>query len=128
MPLAPPVTTTTLPATCIVTSRFCLLSGQNQIEHGRIVACRAQQHETMPDDVLEAQSPPGVKDHAQAIQRAAGEHKPERQVRQCRNDGTIERQAAPAERKIEPDGQAVETAGPAELEHDAEDRNAPYPN
>src|SRR6188768_816979 len=41
MPLAPPVTTTILPATCIAPPRLFELSGQYQIEHGRVMAGRA---------------------------------------------------------------------------------------
>src|SRR5580693_2792129 len=124
--LAAPVTTTTLPVTCIAASRFYVLSGQNQIEHGGVVAGGAQQHETMPDRVLEAQPSPGVKDHAETIERATGEHEPQRQFRQRCHHRIVEHDAAPAERQIEPDRDAVEAAGPAKLEHDAEDRDAPH--
>src|SRR6266478_9760282 len=70
MPLAPPVTTTTLPGTCIAAPPFVWVSGQNQIEHRGIVAGRAEQHEAMPDHVLETQAPPGVKDDAKSIEQA----------------------------------------------------------
>src|ERR1700732_5189496 len=53
MPLAPPVTTTILSRTCIV-KPVCLKLGQNQIEHGRVVAGRAPPHERKHDYVLEA--------------------------------------------------------------------------
>src|SRR6202041_2353615 len=104
MPLAPPVTTTTLPATCIVSLRFleCLwnifwnISGQNEIEHGGIVASRAQQHKTMPDRVLEAQPLPRVKDHPETIEQATGGNQPQRQMRERRQAGIIGNQPAPA--------------------------------
>src|SRR5213075_3178980 len=51
MPLAPPVTTTTFPATCIVTLRS-LGSGQDKIEDRRVMAGGAREHEAMPDGVL----------------------------------------------------------------------------
>ena len=35
------------------------------------MAGRAQQHEAMPDRVLEAQPLPGVEDHAKAVEHAA---------------------------------------------------------
>src|SRR5260370_2927967 len=66
MPLAPPVTTTTLPATCMVASPMLLFSGQNHIEDCRVMAGRARQHEAMPDRVLETQPLPGVQNNAQA--------------------------------------------------------------
>src|SRR6185312_8520124 len=116
MPLPPPVTTTTLPVTCIVTSCFCFLSGQDEVHHRRVVAGRAQQHERMPDHVLETQPPPGVKNHTQAIERATGEHEPDRQLRQPAEHGMIEHHAAPAEGEIKPDRELVEAARPAELE------------
>src|ERR1700674_5608868 len=60
MPLAPPVTTTILPVTCIGEPVWLKsISGQNQIEYGGVMAGRAQQHEAMPDHVLEAKPVPG---------------------------------------------------------------------
>src|SRR5271156_447562 len=125
MPLAPPVTTTTLPATCIVTSRFYLFSGQNQIEHRGVMAGCAQQDETMPDHVLEAQPPPGMKNHAETIERAAHQHQPQRHLRQRGHDPIVKHYSAPAERQIEPDREAIEAAGPAQLERNAENRDTP---
>src|SRR5262249_32297813 len=118
MPLAPPVTTTTLPATCIATSPRWP-SGQDQGEHRGVMAGPPEQDETMQDHVLEAQPPPGMKDDPETIERAAGQHAPQRQLRQCRNDAVVEHQPAPAEREIEPDRETVEPAGPAQFQHDA---------
>src|SRR5882672_1179234 len=101
MPLAPPVTTTTLPATCITLSVLLKNSGQNQIEHGRVVAGRAQEHEGMPDRVLKTQPLPGMKDHAEAVQRCAREHEPQRHGGHSRRNRVIEHDAAPAHRQIE---------------------------
>src|ERR1700722_16027257 len=63
MPLPPPVTTTTLSFTCIDEPDFWKLelnrsSGEDEIEHGRIMARRAEQHEAMPDHVLKAKPLP----------------------------------------------------------------------
>src|SRR5581483_9964579 len=89
------------------------------------MAGRPEQDETMPDDVMKAQPPPGMKDDPKAIKRAAGQHAPQRHLRQRRNYPVVEHEAAPAEREIKPDREAVEPAGPAELQHDAEDGDAP---
>src|SRR3954447_21316216 len=111
MPLAPPVTTTTLPATCMVTPRFQRLSGQHEIEHGGVMASRAEQYEGMPDCILKAQALPGVEDDAQAVQRAANDHEPQRHARQRRHHGVIEHDSAPAHGEIKSHRQPVETAG-----------------
>src|ERR1700731_3546132 len=94
MPLAPPVTTTTLPATCIVTLRLLenpILgkSGQNEIEHGAVVTRCAQQHKTMPDRVLKAQPLPRVKDNPETIEQATGDNQPQRQLRERRQAGIV---------------------------------------
>src|SRR5205085_3955154 len=75
MPLAPPVTTTTLPATCIVALPF-ETSGQDSIEHGGVMTGGTEQHKTMPDRVLEAQPLPGVEDDTEAVQHAACNDEP----------------------------------------------------
>src|SRR5712675_3618217 len=108
MPLAPPVTTTTLPATCIVTSRFLSLSGQHEIEHGGVMTGRAEQYEGMPDRILKAQPLPGVEDDAETVQRAADDHEPQRHGRQRRHHGVIEHESAPADRQIESHREPVE--------------------
>src|ERR1700722_13068327 len=120
MPLAPPVTTTTFPAT-----RMVNVLGQNQIEHGGIMAGRAQQHETMPDHVLEAKPLPAVKDHPKTVKRATCEHEPEREAGQRRHHGIIEHSAAPAHRQINADRDAVITTRQRQLEHDAYYGHAP---
>src|ERR1700759_4853021 len=115
MPLAPPGPTTPLPFPCIAASRCYSLSGQDEVHHRRVVTGRAQQDETMPDHVLEAQPPPGVKDHPEAVERPAGQHEPEVQGRQRTNPGIIEHPPAPAEREGEPRRQPVEPAGACKL-------------
>src|SRR4051812_33731321 len=83
MPLAPPVTTTTLPATCMITLRLSKkISAQNDVEHGGIVAGRAGQHEAMPDHVLETQPPPGVENDPQAVEYSARDQEGQRHGRQ----------------------------------------------
>src|SRR6266576_3556521 len=67
MPLAPPVTTTTLPVTCMVVLPSFLFSAQDKIEDRRVVTGRAAQHEAMPDGVLKTQPLPGVEDHAKTV-------------------------------------------------------------
>src|SRR5882762_1448841 len=63
IPLPPPVTTTILPATCMISLPLAQeISAQDDVEHGGIVAGRAQQHEAMPDRILEAKPLPGVED------------------------------------------------------------------
>src|SRR5689334_7081996 len=67
MPLPPPVTTTTLPVTCmapspLVVALFYYRSLQDDVEHRRVVAGRAAQHKAVPDRILETQPLPGVKD------------------------------------------------------------------
>src|SRR6266403_761701 len=127
MPLAPPVTTTILPVTCIATCAFLKsISGQNEIEHGGVMAGRAQQHKGMPDHVLEAQPLPGVEDHTQTIQRSARDYEPKRHGRQRRHDSVIEHEAAPTHRQIEADGEPVETARQHQFEHDPDNRHAPH--
>ena len=90
MPLAPPVTTTILPLTCIAKPDLLGLSlGQNEVEHGGIVARRAEKHETMPDRVLEAQPSPCVKDYPETVEQATREDEPQRQFGQRGNAGVI---------------------------------------
>src|SRR6266404_2155305 len=127
MPLAPPVTTTILPVTCTATSAFFAIRslGQDEVEHRRVMAGRAQQHETMPDHVLEAKPLPGVKDHTETIQRATRDHEPERHRRQRRHDSIIEHGAAPAHRQKEADREPVETARQHQLERRPDNRHAP---
>src|ERR1700722_8189530 len=117
MPLAPPVTTTILPATCIAPPAVLKSksSGQNQIEHRRVMAGRAQQHEGMPDRVLETQPLPGVKDYAETIEQAAGRDEPQGQGRQRRHHRVVDYEAAPAHRQKQADRQPAETAGPDPL-------------
>src|SRR3954466_14512046 len=100
MPLAPPVTTTTLPATCIVASCFSRL-GQHEIEHGGVMTGSTEQYKGMPDGILKAQPPPGMEDDAQAVQRAADDDEPQRHGRQRHHNGVIEHEPAPAHRQIE---------------------------
>src|ERR1041385_4030587 len=109
MPLAPPVTTTTLPATCIVALRF-IFSRQHNIQHGGVMTGCAEQHKTMPDRILEAQPPPGMENDAKTVQHAADHHKPQRHGGQRCYHGVVEHEAAPAHREIEADRQPVETA------------------
>src|SRR3954464_9353500 len=117
MPLAPPVTTTILPATCITPSTFWIFSGQNEIEHGRIMAGRPQQHEAVPDRILEAQPLPSVKDDSETIKQPASGDEPYRQARQRGYSGVVHHEAAPAHRKIENDRQAIETPGEQQFDH-----------
>src|SRR3984957_21091807 len=106
MPLAPPVTTTILPLTCIANPDFSESAlGQNQIEHGRVMARRAEKHETMPDRVLEAQPLPCVEDYPETVEQATGKDQPEHQLWQLREAGVIGDNAAPAHREVEPDRQ-----------------------
>src|SRR3954465_626303 len=105
MPLAPPVTTTTLPATCIVALRLLKASGQYQIEHGRVMAGRAEQHEGMPDRILETQPLPCMKDDAETVEHPARGEEPQRKGRQRGDHGVVDHEAAPAHRQIKPDRQ-----------------------
>src|SRR3954454_9702599 len=73
MPLAPPVTTTTFPLTCMVVLPSLLFSGQHSIENGRVVAGGACEHKAMPDRILKAQPLPGMEDHAKTVQHTARE-------------------------------------------------------
>src|ERR1700689_5392644 len=100
MPLAPPVTTTTLPVTCIarLSGNF---SGQNEVEHGGVMAGRAQQHERMPYRVLETQAMPGVKDDPQTVEQTTGRDEPQGQRRQRLHHGVVDHEAAPPHRQIE---------------------------
>ena len=43
------------------------------------MASRAQKHKAVPDHILEAQPPPGMKDHAEAVEHAARDHAGERE-------------------------------------------------
>src|ERR1700738_3912590 len=121
MPLAPPVTTTVLPLTCIGEPVWLKsISGQNQIEHGGIMAGRAQQHEAMPDHVLEAKPGPGMKDNPETIEKATGNNEPDRQLRRRRQTGIVGDQPAPAHRQIKPDRYPVEAAREKQFQHDAD--------
>src|ERR1700722_8797614 len=97
MPLAPPVTTTILPATCIAPSAVLKSksSGQNQIEHRGVMAGRAQQHEGMPDRVLETQPLPGVKNYPETIEQAPGRDEPQGQEPQRRHPRVVDHDNAP---------------------------------
>lgn len=86
----------------------------------------SEQHEAVPDRILEAQPPPGVEDHAEAVKNAARQHEAERHRRQRLDDAVVEHDAAPAHREIEPDREPVEAAGITQLEPDADDRHAPH--
>src|SRR4030088_1813558 len=111
MPLAPPVTTTILPVTCIAASAVLKsISGQDEIEDGRVMAGRAEQHKGMPDRVLKTQPLPGMKDNPETIEHAAKRDVPQRQRRPRPPHRVVEHEAAPAHRQIEPDRQPVETA------------------
>src|SRR5439155_24247008 len=105
MPLAPPVTTTTLPVTCM---RRLLLSytaslipfrgacsAQHEVEHRGIMARRAGQDKAVPDRILEAQAPPGMEDHAKAVEQATGKDEVQHQRRQRLDHGVVEHQPAP---------------------------------
>src|SRR5436190_2229740 len=134
MPLPPPVTTTTLPVTCMAPSQYshqrifisAILSAQNDVDHRRIMTGCAAQHKAMPNRVLETQPLPGMEDHAKGIEHAARHHEPQRHGRQGLHHGIIEHQAAPAHGKVEADCDPVEAAGEFQLEHDAGDRRAPH--
>src|SRR5262245_3911159 len=131
MPLPPPVTTTTLPATCMAPSPsfmslFYYRLLQDDVEHRRVVAGGAAQHEAVPDRVLETQPLPGVEHHAERIEHPAGNDEAQRQRRQGPHHGVIEHQAAPAHSKVKSDRQAVEPSRIFQLQHDARDRRAPY--
>src|SRR5436190_4511418 len=131
MPLPPPVTTTTLPATCmapspLIVSLFYYRSLQDDVEHRRVVAGRPAQHKTVPDRVLEAQPLPGVEDHTERIEHAAGDDEAQRHGRQSLDHGIIEHHAAPAHDEVEADREAVEAAGKFQFDHDAGNRRAPH--
>src|SRR4030081_1666378 len=127
MPLAPPVTTTILPVTCIAASAVLKsISGQNEIEYGGVMAGRAEQHEGVPDRVLKTQPLPGMKDYAEAVERSARDHEPKRQAGKHRGHGVIEHGAAPAHRQIEADRDAVVAARQRELQHDSDNRPPPH--
>src|SRR6186713_1022293 len=102
MPFAPPVTTTTLPVTCMRRLLlYCLIplrgtrSAQHEVEHRGIMACRAGQDKAVPDRILEAQPPPGMEDHAKAVEQAAGEDEAQHQRGQRLDHGIVEHHAAP---------------------------------
>src|SRR5579863_5515892 len=106
MPLAPPVTTTILPFTCIATPDLSEVNlRQDDVEHGRVVACRAEKHEAMPDHVLEAQPLPCAEDYSETVEQATGKDKPEGHFRQRGQAGVIGDDAAPAHGKIKADRQ-----------------------
>src|ERR1700692_2311079 len=123
MPLAPPVTTTTLPVTCIVTSEVRKSSGQDEIEDCGVMAGRAPQHEGMPDRVLETQALPCMKDDPETVQKAAKRDEPQWHCRQRRPPRVIDHPAAPAHRQIEADRRPVEAAREYQLQHDPADRH-----
>src|SRR4051794_10773826 len=127
MPLAPPVTTTTLPVTCMLAPlRFLSLLRQHHIEDSGIMAGCAKQDEAMPDRILKSQPVPGVEDHAQAIQHAASDDEPQRQTRQRLHDRIVKHHAAPAQSEIEPDGCAVVPSRPRQFQHDTRYGDAPH--
>src|SRR4051812_30238529 len=119
MPSAPPVTTTTLPATCIVTPG-CLRNsgGENEIEHGGVVAGRAPEPEAVPNPVLKTHPLPGMEDHPSAVQHAARNRDPHRHPRQRRHYRIVEHEAAPAHCEVKADRQPVVTARQHQLDHD----------
>src|SRR5579864_5512041 len=117
MPLAPPVTTTTLPFTCMARPSDLVL-GQNQIEHGRVMARRAEQHEQMPDHVLEAEPLPCVKDYTESVEQATGKDEPERKARQGGEAGVVGDHTAPAHGEIEADRQPLEAPRKKRLQDD----------
>src|ERR1700730_10120572 len=127
MPLAPPVTTTILPVTGIATPAVLkAISVQNEIEHGGIMAGRAEQHEVVPDRVLKSQALPGMKDDPETVEQTAGRNEPQRQRRQRHHHGVVQHEAAPAHRQIEPDREPVEPARKYQLDHDPDNRHAPH--
>ncbi len=89
------------------------------------MAGRAQQHEGMPDHVLEAKPVPGMKDNPETIEKAAGNNEPERELRQRRQAGIVGDQPAPAHRQIKPDRYPVEAAREKQFQHDADRGHAP---
>src|ERR1700730_16297068 len=119
MPLAPPVTTTILPVTCIATPTVLKsISVQNEIEHGGVMAGGAEQHEGVPDRVLKSQALPGMKDDPETVEQTAGRNAPQRQRRQRHHHGVVQHEAAPSHRQIEPDREPVEPAPHDPLEPD----------
>src|ERR1700733_8912872 len=117
MPLAPPVTTTILPLTCIAEPEWWWKAlGQNQIEHGGVMACRAEKHEAMPDHILEAKPLPCVEDYPETVEQATGEDEPDRQFRQRGQPGVIGDDAAPAHCEVEPDRQPIKASGEHQLD------------
>src|SRR3954466_9090327 len=128
MPLPPPVTTTTLPVTCMAALPLIFLCQHDQVEYSRIMAGRAEQDEAMPDRVLEAQALPGVEHHAQTIEYASRHHEPQRQRRHRLHHGIAEHHAAPAQRQIKAHGQAIVSPRQRQLQHDTRDRDAPHPD
>src|SRR6516165_7028459 len=126
MPLAPPVTTTTLPLTCMAAPVFLKLqSGQHEIEHGGVVARRAQQHEGMPDHVLKAKPLPCVEDYPETVEQATGDKKPERQLRQRGKAGVVGDRPAPPHSEVETDRHAVEASREKQFQQDADRRHPP---
>src|SRR3974390_624313 len=126
MPFAPPVTTTTLPLTCMAAPVILkLLSGQHEVEHGSVVARRAQEHERMPDHVLKAKPLPCVEDYPETVEQATGDKKPERQLRQRGQAGVVGDRPAPPHSEVETDRHAVETAREKQHQQDADCRQAP---
>src|SRR6266446_4955112 len=95
MPLAPPVTTTTFPSTCMVVLPSLLFSAQNKIEDGRVVAGGAREHKAMPDGVLKTQPLPGMEDHAETVEHAARDDEPQCHGRQRLHHRIVQHHAAP---------------------------------
>src|SRR5262245_26812394 len=131
IPLPPPVTTTTLPATCMAPSPsfmslFYYRSLQDDVEHRRVVAGGAAQHKAVPDRVLETQPLPGVEHHAESIEHTARDDEAYRHGRQRLDHGVIEHHAAPAHGEVKPDREAVEPSGEFQLQHDAGNGRAPH--
>src|SRR3954451_16227364 len=129
MPLAPPVTTTTLPVTCmrrlLLLCRFWSCSAQHEVENRGIMARRAGQDKAVPDRILEAQTAPGVEYDAKGVERPTRHHKPQRHHGKSLDHGVIEHHPAPANHEINADGDTVEPPRVAKLQHDADDRDAP---
>src|SRR3954451_16488211 len=119
MPLAPPVTTTTLPVTCMrrLLFLYCFwsCSAQHEVEHRGIMARRAGQDKAVPDRILEAQPAPSVEDDAKGVERPPRHHKPQRHRGERLDHGIIEHHPAPAHHEINADGDAVKPAGIAKL-------------
>src|SRR4051794_9522801 len=116
MPLAPPVTTTTFPVTCMVVLPSLLFfsqifSAQHKIDDRRVMAGGAGEHEAVPDRVLKAQPFPSMEDHAETVQHAARDNEIQRHSRQRLHHRIVQHHAAPAHRQIKPDREPVVASG-----------------